>query len=237
MFIFAGIAILIGAFFPFFILTYLLVVHELGHFISAKVLGVSVYQICIYPFGGISKVDSRINIPLKKELIILIAGPLMQILGYKLLYLFMHNQLELNLFTIYNYSILVFNLLPIYPLDGGKILNNLLSYKFSYLKSINITIKISFIIIIALFILSFIISTNLNIILMFSFLLYKIKEVRDNKNAYFNKMLLERYLYKIRFPRIRIVSNEKDFKRDYRHLIKHQNRYYSEREYLSKRFH
>ena len=225
-----------GAFFPFFVLTYLLVIHELGHFLSAKILGVSVNKICIYPFGGISKVNSMINISLKKELVILIAGPIMQMIGYALLCSFIHNKIELNLVTIYNFSILVFNLLPIYPLDGGKILNNLLSYKFSYLKSISITIKVSFIIIVILFVISLNIRTNLNILFMLSFLFYKIKETRDNKNVYFNKMLLERYLYKIRFPKVKIVSNEKSFRRDYRHLLRHQNRYYSEREYLNKRF-
>ncbi|MBQ3469106.1 MAG: site-2 protease family protein [Bacilli bacterium] len=226
-----------GAFFSFFVLTYLVVIHELGHFLSAKIMGIPVNKICVYPFGGISKVDSRINISLKKELIILIAGPLMQMIGYVLLCPFISNNLELNLFTTYNFSLLIFNLLPIYPLDGGKILNSLLAFKFSYLKSIDLSIKISVIIVIVLFIASIIINTNLNVLFMLSFLLYKIKETGDNKNVYFNKMLLERYLYRIRFPKVKIVSNEKSFRRDYRHLIRHQDRYYSEREYLNKRFH
>ena len=57
-------------------------VHESGHFLGAKILRIKEAKICLYPFGGISKIDSQINIPLKDELLILIMGPLFQIGGY-----------------------------------------------------------------------------------------------------------------------------------------------------------
>ena len=46
-------------------------IHELGHYISAKLLKEEVKNIMIYPFGGITKINMEINESFKKEFIIL----------------------------------------------------------------------------------------------------------------------------------------------------------------------
>ena len=111
-------------FIPYFLL---LLIHELGHAITGIILGFKLEKIVFYPLGGITIFNLPLNIPLKKELLILIMGPIIQIIGY----LFLRNTFPF--IRIYHYTLLVFNLLPIYPLDGGKILNILCGYHFNYL--------------------------------------------------------------------------------------------------------
>ena len=87
----------------------------------AYLLGGKIYKILIYPLGGISKFSTSYNISLFKEFIILLFGPLFQILGWLLLiHLFPEKEV---LISTYHYGILFFNLLPIYPLYGSKIFN------------------------------------------------------------------------------------------------------------------
>ena len=124
-----------NSFFPYFLLLF---IHELGHAITGIILGYHLDKITFYPYGGITTFNLPLNIPLYRELLILIMGPIMQIVEYLLL---------INYYPfikIYHYTLLIFNLLPIYPLDGGKILNILCAYKFNYLKSIKIKIKKSY---------------------------------------------------------------------------------------------
>ena len=105
-----------NAFFPYFSL---LVIHEMGHALVGIILGYKLDKITFYPYGGITTFNLPLNIPLKEELMILLAGPIMQIIGYFILNPFYDIKL-------YHYTLLIFNLLPIYPLDGGRILKSIL---------------------------------------------------------------------------------------------------------------
>ena len=77
---------------------------------------------------------------------------------------------------------------------------------------------------------------TINRIITISFLLYLItKEKRRLKNAY-QKFLLERYLKNINFKKSTIVDDEKKFYRNKRHLIKKGDNYYTEKDYLIKKY-
>ena len=98
---------------PFLLLMMIVLIHELGHFLCAVFLHIPVDKICLYPFGGISKFKNKLNIHLKHEFLILIMGPLMQIVFMFLI----KDHLPLSyqeMFVLYNRNILVFNLLPIF---------------------------------------------------------------------------------------------------------------------------
>lgn len=209
-------------FIPYFLL---LLIHELGHAITGIILGYKLNKIIFYPLGGITVFNIPINIPIKNELLILIMGPIMQIIGYLLL---------VNIYpfiTIYHYTILIFNLLPIYPLDGGKIMNLLFNYKYNYLKSFKIVFFISLIMLFFLLIFNFL-NFNLNLLMMIIVLFFKLIKDYKNINYYYNRFLLERYLNNYSFKKIKYINNDRDFYKDKEHFIN----YIREKNYLKKYF-
>ncbi len=188
-------------------------------------------KIIIYPLGGISKFKSMLNIPPKKEMFILIMGPLFQFIAYLILiHIFPY---DIILIRKYHYGILFFNLLPIYPLDGGKLINIILSSKLSFKESLFLSIIISYITIVSILILN---HTNiqLNLILMITFLIYKVTKEYKRINFVYQKFILERYLYKYKFKKSMIINSPNKFHRNKRHLLKLNDKYYLEEEYLEK---
>ena len=141
-----------------------------------------------------------------------------------------------DLITIYNYTILGFNLLPIYPLDGGKLVNILLSSKLSFKKSLSVTLIISYLTVFIFGIYFIYKDISLNIIIIVSFLLYKVGYEWKNKKYMMDKFLLERYLYKYKFKKRKEVTDFGEFMRNYNHLVKKDGKYYTEKEILSKKF-
>lgn len=208
----------------------LIFIHELGHFLTAKYFKWNTDKIYIYPLGGITKFNDSINRPLKEEFIIMLMGPIFQLIYFLILY-----SLGVDDIIFFNNLLLVFNLLPIYPLDGGKILNIFLSYCFSYRLSYSITIIISFIcyFLLLIFLLLYYKSTFFFIIL--TSLLFKIFDEYFKRKYYFNKFLLERYLSSYRFKRIKYISSVDSMYRDRTHFFL-GDRIYTEKEMLKEYF-
>ena len=129
----------------------------------------------------------------------------------------------------------MFNLLPIYPLDGSKLLNIVLNKLTSFKKSHLFTVYVSLFVILFL-----ILKVKFNLIFLLILLFVFIKTISEYKNHYslFNKFLLERYQYNFNFKKERIINGENfaKMKKDYRHLFKVSNHYITEREILKKRF-
>ncbi|MFX0036214.1 MAG: site-2 protease family protein, partial [Candidatus Hermodarchaeota archaeon] len=104
-------------------------IHELSHSIVAQRYGLRVTEIELYLFGGVSKIEEEPRTP-KSEMIISIVGPLSSFLiGVGLLsLLFLPINLPLIISVTLMYSgisnivLSVFNLLPAFPIDGGRIL-------------------------------------------------------------------------------------------------------------------
>ena len=172
-----------------------------------------------------------LNISQIKEFIILIMGPCFQFVAvYLLLIIF---PTDIKLIKLYHYSILIFNLLPIYPLDGGKLMNLLLSIKVPFKLSLKLTIIISYLMIIIIVLMNYP-YIYLNLIIMTFFLLYKVTKEYKEINYTYEKFILERYLYKYRFKKSIIINNPSKFHRNKRHLLKIGDKYYPETEYLEK---
>jgi len=115
-------------------------VHELGHCIAAKKLGIEVYDIVIWPLGGLARLESSPDNP-KTELIIAAAGPVASIM-IALVALpinkFIHNVQAYYFISFVveaNLWIGLLNLIPAFPLDGGRILRALACLRMSYLKA------------------------------------------------------------------------------------------------------
>ena len=209
-------------FFPYFLLLF---IHELGHSLTGILLGYKLEKIMFYPLGGVTIFNLPVNIPLKKELLIIIMGPIFQIIGY----MFLKNYF--SFINIYHYTLLIFNLLPMYPLDGGRILNIICCRFFPYLVSFNITFIISIIIILILFVYN-IYYFNLNMFLMLIMIFIQVNKIYNKRFFYYNKLLLERLLYNYSFNRIKSITNSNSFYRDCYHYVN----FNSEKAFLIKYF-
>ena len=214
----------------------IIIIHELRHIISAKMFGWNFYKIKIYPFGGVSTFDEKINKPLIEELIILICGPIFQIVLFFIVYLFFiygfvsfRNYL---IFMNYHYTLLFFNLLPIYPLDGGRIINIVINKYFPYKKGNKFVILLStiFILIMLLF------YKSLNFSLMAILLIFELFLYFKRQNFLYNRMLLERYINNFSFKKFKVINSKDSMYKDKRHIILYKNKYITEKDYLNKRF-
>ena len=220
----------------FFYIFLIIIIHELGHLIAAKYYKWNFNKISLYPFGGCCKFEEKINRPIKEELIILIMGPVFQILLF-LIIIFINKYGFISyrnflIFKNYHYTLLIFNLMPIYPLDGGRILNNLLCYILPYKKSNRIIIFISLILIL-IFMYFY---KDLNFLLMSILLICEIFIFFKKQNFLFNKLLLERFLNAFSFKKTKIINKKDNIYKDKKHVIYYKNQYITEKQYLKDRF-
>ena len=96
--------IITGMFKEFSFVFLLLLFHELGHAITGILFKWKLVSITIYPYGGVTIFNKLENSSIIKEIIILLAGPFMQIITYLVLnYFFKYNYIK-----VYHLSILIF---------------------------------------------------------------------------------------------------------------------------------
>ncbi len=99
--------------------------HELGHILTAHLLGIPIRTLSMTAFGCVLSLTDRALIPDWKLLFIAAAGPMLNLtLAFLSLYLF-----DYPLFGAENLLLALFNLLPVFPLDGAVILVSALSAK------------------------------------------------------------------------------------------------------------
>ncbi len=116
------------------------ILHELGHAVVAKGYGIRTIDITMFPIGGVARLEK--SPPARQELWIALAGPLVNVViaGALFGWLFYRNALvgwpdllepsDTNLLqriAAGNLILAAFNLLPAYPMDGGRVLRALLA--------------------------------------------------------------------------------------------------------------
>jgi stage IV sporulation protein FB len=157
-------SVITGHFFEIITLFILVLIHEMGHVTAAWSFGWRMTTMELLPFGGVAKTEEWGTVPSREEMIVSLAGPVQHFFMI-LLSLFLHLEgLWSDAWTMYfikaNLLIAGFNLLPIYPLDGGRILHSWLSYLCPYLSCIQYTLWISTFLSTGLLIASFFIPGN-----------------------------------------------------------------------------
>ena len=231
--------ILTGYFSNLIIFTSIIIIHELGHYIIAKINKLNPEKIIIYPFGGITRMNNLVNTPISKELEVALSGILFQSIYYLIIVTLYDNNLIrdyiFNIYTTYHYSILIFNILPIHPLDGSIILNLLISKHLPYKLTLKLNIIISIITSIIIIILNYY-KFNYTTILIVSIIIDNLIKYIKNINYIFNKFLLERYLYKIPLNKTKIISKISNMYKDKYHILKRNNTYFTEKQVLKCRF-
>ena len=135
----------------------------------------------------------------------------------------------------YNLSILIFNLLPIIPLDGSKVLNILLNKMYPFKKAHLITIYVSYIAILILITLSL---KNVNLVLMISLLIILVIKEHKSHKIIFNMFLIERYIKNISFKNNNFIKNKKlkNMKKYSNNIFIINNKYIDEKEMIINRF-
>jgi stage IV sporulation protein FB len=134
-----GIAIVTAHFKQLFILFFIVLVHELGHALAALFFSWRIKQILLLPFGGVAEVEEHGNRPFKEEIIVTIAGPAQHLWLVSLAFILMKFGFitidMFHLFFEYNVAVFFINLLPIWPLDGGKLMFLLFANYFPFSKA------------------------------------------------------------------------------------------------------
>ena len=123
------------------------VLHELGHSLTARRFGVGVRRILLMPIGGMAEFDSIPRQP-SRELLITIAGPAVNFALAAVLWLVVDrssglpdNALPASLGELgwclfyWNIYMGLFNLAPVFPMDGGRILRAFLAIKLPYVRA------------------------------------------------------------------------------------------------------
>ena len=226
-YIIALIFILIGYFKFYLSFMLVLFIHELGHITLSLIFKWHIKSIILLPLGLLLKFEDNLNKSLIEEFIISISGIVFQLVFIT----FIHNYY----LVISSNIILIFNILPIYPLDGSKVINIVLNKITNFKTSYFLTLILSFITLIILISIS-IINKSLIFIISFIPLLINIIELITNKDNVFIKFLLERYLYNIKFKKYKYINNIKHMKRDYTHYIINGNIVESEKTFLRNYF-
>ena len=131
-------------------------IHEFGHMIAGLLLKLKPKSLSLMPFGISITFETYVYKKLmeKKKIVLAIAGPLTNFL-IAILMGVLHIDQNLKEIIIYsNILIGIFNMLPLYPLDGGRILKGIIKIKTSEEKADRIINKISNVIIIILTVVS-----------------------------------------------------------------------------------
>lgn len=228
--------ILTGYYLNLIVFTSLILVHEMGHYLVARMNRIPVKEIIIYPYGGMTKLEDMVNRDIYEELLVASSGVIFQY-GFYLVMGFCCQkgwirEYTMNLYTLYNSQMIFFNLLPIYPLDGGRILNLLLS-KYLYYNLANV---VTFVI--SLFMIGFIVFlqvyqwnySNFMVMMLLCFYLYQF--YRKRKYLY-QRFLVERYLYSIHYPKIKIIQDIHKMYKNRSHLFYQNHHYIEEKQMLS----
>jgi stage IV sporulation protein FB len=123
----------------------LVVIHELVHYLTARILGFSGFDIEILPIGAVLKVKDLDEASPKEDLIISMSGPLLNLLLALIFYILFNLFHRPYMHLIYNSNLAIgiFNLIPAFPLDGGRVLRDILSIRTMYRKANEISIKVS----------------------------------------------------------------------------------------------
>ncbi len=114
----------------------ILSIHECAHIVTALYFHYPVSSLTLYPFGLCAQIHDMGMGSVWKEFLIVTAGPLTHLLVPWLLRLCCEVGMISASYTAYlcelNTSILIFNLLPIFPLDGGRMMQSLFHLFFRY---------------------------------------------------------------------------------------------------------
>lgn len=131
------------------------VLHELGHALAARRYGIRTPRITLLPIGGVAELERMPEKP-TEEIVVAIAGPLVNVAIAAALILFLGawpdmaaiSEIENPSFgffarlAVVNVVLVAFNLIPAFPMDGGRVLRALLATRFTRVRATRIAARV-----------------------------------------------------------------------------------------------
>ncbi len=146
------------------------VLHEFGHALAARRYGIATRKITLLPIGGIASLERMPEDP-KQELVVALAGPAVNVVIALILLVFLYpfpdysDQMEqlqsisagnfLFYLFVTNVMLVLFNAIPAFPMDGGRVLRALLAFRMDRVRATQIAANLGQVIAIMFFFLGF----------------------------------------------------------------------------------
>ncbi len=121
--------------------------HEFGHIVAARRYGVQTPDVTLLPIGGVARLERIPEAP-AQELVVALAGPAVNLAIAAILYLALGGFVQADGLELQNPGVdmlarlmaanlflAIFNLIPAFPMDGGRVLRAFLAYRFTYARA------------------------------------------------------------------------------------------------------